>query len=139
MPAVGYYRFVTGQLDKAAQTYHEEIESYPRESEAYGDLGAVLVSQGQYEKAAEITRQGMRLAPDDVGMYGNLANYTLGLQRFDQTRSIIVEAQGQKWMIIHSMKVSMPLPSSGRTRRRWWRSNSGSRVSPNMRTLGLRI
>jgi len=93
---VGYYRFVTGQLDKAAQTYQEEIESYPRESEAYGDLGAVLVSQGRYEKAAEITRQGMRLAPDDVGMYGNLANYTLGLQRFDQTRSIIVEAQGQK-------------------------------------------
>ena len=31
---------VTGELDKAAQTYQEEIESYPREVEAYGNLGA---------------------------------------------------------------------------------------------------
>jgi hypothetical protein len=26
-----YYTGVTGELDKAAQTYQEEIESYPRE------------------------------------------------------------------------------------------------------------
>jgi tetratricopeptide (TPR) repeat protein len=95
---VGYYRFVTGELDKAVQTYQEEIESYPRESEAYGDLGAVFVAQGQYEKAAEITRQAMRLAPDNVGMYGNLANYTLALQRFDEARQIIHEAQARKMM-----------------------------------------
>ncbi len=59
-----YYRNVTGELDKAAQTYQEEIESYPRESGAYDNLGIVYAAQGQYEKAAEITRQGLRLAPD---------------------------------------------------------------------------
>ena len=60
-----YYRIVTGELDKAAQTYQEEIESYPRESGAYGNLGIVYAAQGQYEKAAEITRQALRLAPDE--------------------------------------------------------------------------
>ena len=34
-----YYRTVTGELDKAAQTYQEEIESYPRLFAAYVNLG----------------------------------------------------------------------------------------------------
>ena len=67
-----YYRNVTGELDKAAQTYQQEIESYPRIAGAYGNLGIVYGAQGQYEKATEITRQALRLAPDD-SHYDNLA------------------------------------------------------------------
>jgi serine/threonine protein kinase/tetratricopeptide (TPR) repeat protein len=91
-----YYERVTGELDKAAQTYQEEIESYPRATDDYGNLGIVFGEQGQYEKAAEITRQAVRLAPDVVGNYENLANYTVALQRFDDTRQIIHEAQARK-------------------------------------------
>ena len=85
-----YYRNVTGELDKAAQTYQEEIESYPRAYDAYNSLGLVFSAQGQYEKAAEVTRQAVRLAPDR-NWYANLANYALALQRFDETRKIIRE------------------------------------------------
>jgi eukaryotic-like serine/threonine-protein kinase len=91
-----YYVIVTGELDKAAQTYQEQIASYPRESRAYGDLGVVFSRQGQYEKAAEIMRQALRLAPDRIGDYENLANYALALQHFDETRQIIHEAQARK-------------------------------------------
>jgi len=91
-----YYQIVTGELDKAAQTYQETIESYTRESEGYGNLSIVFGEQGQYEKAREITRQGLRLAPDRVGSYENLANYTLALQRFDETHQIIDEAHARK-------------------------------------------
>ena len=91
-----YYRNVTGELDKAAQTYREEIESYPRESGAYNRLGVVFALQGQYEKATEITRQAVHLAPDRVTYYEGLANYALCLQRFDETRLIIREAQARK-------------------------------------------
>jgi eukaryotic-like serine/threonine-protein kinase len=94
--AAHYYQDVTGELDKTAQTYQEEIESYPRESGAYSNLGTVFASQGQYEKAAEITRQAVRLAPDRAPGYENLANDTLALQRFDETRQIIHDAQAQK-------------------------------------------
>ena len=59
-----YYLNVTGELDKAAQTYQEAIESYPRDLPAYGNLGVVFSEQGQYEKAVEVTRQALRLAPD---------------------------------------------------------------------------
>jgi serine/threonine protein kinase/tetratricopeptide (TPR) repeat protein len=94
--AADYYRSVTGEVDKAAQTYQEEIESYPRESGAYGGLGNQFAEQGQYEKAVEITRQAVRLAPDDVGWYENLATYSVALQRFDEARQIIHEAYAKK-------------------------------------------
>ncbi len=91
-----YYWNVTGELDKAAQTYQEEIESYPREYREYNRLGIVLSEQGQYERAAEITKQGLRFAPDPGHFYDNLANYNLALQRFDDARQIIREAQTRK-------------------------------------------
>jgi serine/threonine protein kinase/tetratricopeptide (TPR) repeat protein len=86
-----FYLNVTGELDKAAQTYQEEIESYPRSSVAYGDLGVVFALQGQYQKATEATKQLIRLAPDQVSSYVNLANCALALQRFDEARQIIQE------------------------------------------------
>ncbi len=91
-----YYQNVTGELDKAAQTYQEEIASYPRDYRAHLDLGNVYTSQGQYEKAAESYRQGLRLAPDNAVPYADLPNSLISLQRFDETRQIIHEAQARK-------------------------------------------
>jgi eukaryotic-like serine/threonine-protein kinase len=91
-----YYTTVTGELDKAAQTFQEAIESYPREAGAYGNSAIIYAEQGQYEKAAEATRQGLRLAPDYGVGYENLAVSTLALQRFDETRQNIHEAQARK-------------------------------------------
>ena len=100
-----YYRSVTGELDKAAQTFQEEIDSYPRITAAYSDFGTVFALQGQYEKAAEITRQVVRLLPDWVNGYANLANYAIALQRFDETRRMIHAAQARKLdgAIIHNV------------------------------------
>jgi eukaryotic-like serine/threonine-protein kinase len=91
-----YYLHVTGELDKAAQTYQEAIESYPRDWTAYGSLSIVFGQQGQYEKAAEVTRQALRLTPDRSGNYVNLANYTFALQRFEEVRQVIHEVQARK-------------------------------------------
>ena len=91
-----YYRHVTGELDKTVQVNQERIQSYPGETEAYGNLGFVYGELGQYQKAAEIARQALRLAPDQVILYDNLASYDLALQRFDEPRQIIHEAQARK-------------------------------------------
>jgi DNA-binding winged helix-turn-helix (wHTH) protein/tetratricopeptide (TPR) repeat protein len=90
-----YYQYVTGELDKAAETYQEMIESYPRDFRAYNNLGGVFGAQGQYEKAAQVTRQGLRLEPGRVLYYGNLADFALALQRFDEARQMIREAQSR--------------------------------------------
>jgi eukaryotic-like serine/threonine-protein kinase len=91
-----YYGVVTGELDKTAQTLQQQIASYPRETGRYSDLGIVFSAQGQYGKAAEITRQGMQLSTDRTGWYENLAAFELAMQRFDETRQMIHEAQAQK-------------------------------------------
>jgi len=112
-----YYQDVTGELDKAAQTYQEEIESYPRYGAGYVNLGAVYVGQGQNERAAESYRQALRLAPDSVGPYAGLGNTLISLQRFDEARQIIHEAQARKLdsFILHNALYALAFlgPDSG--------------------------
>jgi serine/threonine protein kinase/tetratricopeptide (TPR) repeat protein len=99
-----YYSNVTGELDKAVQINQRWIAAYPREPDAYNSLGYVYAEKGQYEKATEITRQAVRLAPDRVYLYDDLANYAVALQHFDETRQIIHEAQARKIddFVLHS-------------------------------------
>jgi serine/threonine protein kinase len=91
-----YYLNVTGELAKAAQAYQEEIESYPQNPTAYLNLGVVYAELGQHEKSAELTRQEIRLNADNVAPYDNLANSYLALQRFDDSRQTLREAQAKK-------------------------------------------
>jgi eukaryotic-like serine/threonine-protein kinase len=91
-----YYLNATGELDKAAQAYQQEIESYPRADRAYSDLAFVYSSKGQHDKAVEAGRVVLRLAPNDVNTYENLATSTLALQRFEETRQILHDAPPQK-------------------------------------------
>jgi eukaryotic-like serine/threonine-protein kinase len=91
-----YYQWVTGELDKAAQTFLEETESYSHEPQAYANLGVVYGQRGQYEKAKESIGQAIPLAPANVASYVSLATYTLALQRFGETKQIIRGAQARK-------------------------------------------
>ncbi len=91
-----YYQVVSGELEKASQTFQQWIESYPRDFRAHFDLCVVYASQGQYEKSTEACREGLRLAPDDVGPYENIADSLLALQRFGEARQIIQQAQTRK-------------------------------------------
>jgi len=91
-----YYSTVTGEQDKAAQTYQKWTESYPRSYKAHLELGNVYGGQGQYEKATEAYRQSLRLAPDNVGPNVNLVNSLLASQHFDEARQIIQQAEARK-------------------------------------------
>src|SRR5271166_1498241 len=91
-----YYRNVTGELDKAAQTYQQQMDSYPRESGPYSNRGLIYAEEGDYDAALELTRQAIRLGPEVALYYENLIIYTMALQRFDDTRQIIQQAQNRK-------------------------------------------
>jgi eukaryotic-like serine/threonine-protein kinase len=82
-----YYSGVTGELDKAAQTSREEMQSYPRNHSAYNLLGITYAEQGQHEKAAEVYREYVRL--DATAGYENLAMTLVALEHFDEARRII--------------------------------------------------
>ena len=94
--SANYYQNVTGQLDKAAQTYQEMIDNYPRDPTGYFNLSEVCTPQGLYEKALELTRQTQQMVPDRVALYENFGNILLALQRPDDARKSIQEAEGRK-------------------------------------------
>ena len=98
-----YYLNVTGELDKAAQAYQQLIENYPRYPNGYVALGSVYGFQGKYEKAVERTRLAQQLVPDRVQAYEGLANCLFALQRLDEAREMIREAQERKLdgLILH--------------------------------------
>ncbi|HEY6764173.1 MAG TPA: protein kinase [Candidatus Sulfotelmatobacter sp.] len=91
-----YYLDVTGELDKAAQIYQEWVDSYPRDYIAYGSLAMAESEQGLHDKALEANREFLRLSPDNVIGYINLGAALLALQRNDEARQILMQAQTRK-------------------------------------------
>jgi eukaryotic-like serine/threonine-protein kinase len=90
-----YYQDVNGELDKAAQVYQQWIESYPRDYIAYGSLAILYAQQGRYDKAVEMNREFLRLSPDNVVGYENLAVTLLAVQRFEEARTTLQEAEAR--------------------------------------------
>jgi serine/threonine protein kinase/tetratricopeptide (TPR) repeat protein len=93
--AANYHQDVTGELDKATQTFQEWVENYPRDYRAHLDLGNTYVSQGQYDKAEKAYQQSLQLAPDNTAPNADMANTLLALQRFDEARQFIQQAQSR--------------------------------------------
>lgn len=91
-----YYQDVTGELDKAARTYEQVLQSYPRDVVVV-DLANIYAAEGKYDEAVEVLHQLQKVAPDRVAVYSNLANDFLALQRFDEARQVIQQAQARKW------------------------------------------
>jgi tetratricopeptide (TPR) repeat protein len=92
-----YYANVTGELEKAAQTYQKTIESYPNSPAPYGNLSMVYSQQGQYEKATQLARQVLQVFPNFGGeAYQGIAEDLLPLERYDDARKILQSAQDRK-------------------------------------------
>ena len=99
-----YYAVVTGEQDKTVKALEELIQTYPRYWLPYLYLGNAYTGLGQYEKAVDVYRQSIHIDPDRVAPYGNLANSLLALQRFNEARQTIRQAQARKMddFILHT-------------------------------------
>lgn len=91
-----YYQNVTGELDKAARTYQQVLQSYPRDVVVV-DLANIYAAEGKYDEAVDVLHQSQKLVPERVAVYSNLTNDFLALQRFDEARQLIQQAQARKW------------------------------------------
>ena len=68
-----YYMIATGDLVKASQVFELYVQTYPRDSRAYSNLGYTDWYLGRYDKALPEFRAGLQLDPDDVRNYTNVA------------------------------------------------------------------
>jgi serine/threonine protein kinase/tetratricopeptide (TPR) repeat protein len=91
-----YFANVTGELDKATQSYQQLIDSYPRDLDAYAFLANLHGFQGNFKKALDTVRQAQHLSPDAIYLYEQLADFSLALQRPEEARTAMREAQNHK-------------------------------------------
>src|SRR5437870_7313176 len=90
-----YYGFVTGEVEKANQSYVQLVQAYPDDFVAHTNLGNNLNLLGQYEKAAAETRLSLQVAQSGV-TYSNLMASYLALNRPDEAKAVFQEAQSRK-------------------------------------------
>ncbi|MGA9966157.1 MAG: protein kinase [Terriglobales bacterium] len=60
-----YFTWVTGELDKANQTYELWTQAYPRDDVPHNNLGLNYQYEGQYGKALTETSESIRLNPEE--------------------------------------------------------------------------
>jgi eukaryotic-like serine/threonine-protein kinase len=91
-----YYTSVTGELEEATQAYELWSKSYPHDAVPVANLGDLAAKLGQYDKAITRTEEAMRIDPNVVVVYANLAADFLALNRPDEAKKLLVQAQERK-------------------------------------------
>ena len=91
-----YYLTVTGELEKARQTFELWQQTYPRDVQPRRSLGFVSAKQGDWEKALEANREALRLEPNDGSNYLNLGIAYTCLNQLDAAEAVYKQAEDRK-------------------------------------------
>ncbi|MGH9776204.1 MAG: protein kinase domain-containing protein [Candidatus Acidiferrales bacterium] len=91
-----YYGGVTGDLEKARQSYELWAQTYPRDSFPPSSLGNIYDALGQYDKVLAEFREALRLDPSSGLHYSNLVGIYLNLNRLQEARATAEEAQAKE-------------------------------------------
>jgi tetratricopeptide (TPR) repeat protein/predicted Ser/Thr protein kinase len=91
-----YYFNVTGELEKATQTYELWQQTYPRDDFPYLVLAFVSGILGNWEKALEESQAAMRLDPNNIPSYVNLGYDYTTLNRLDDAEAVYKQAEERK-------------------------------------------
>ena len=90
-----YYHLVTGELEKAVQTYQSWSLDYPHDNVPRSNLAAIYGYLGQYDKGVAEIVEDLRLNPDSVAGYTNLMSHYTALNRLDEAKAAYRQAKGR--------------------------------------------
>jgi DNA-binding winged helix-turn-helix (wHTH) protein/tetratricopeptide (TPR) repeat protein len=96
-----YYQSGIGDWEKARQVYELWSQLYPRDDIAHLNLGLIYSNLGQYEDARKESAESLRLLPGDCLSYGHLLGALLHLNRWDEARALLKDAEEQKADCFH--------------------------------------
>ncbi len=91
-----YFYFVTGDLEKARQSFELWAQTYPRDYVPHSGLRLVFKALGQYDKSLREALMHLRLNPGSVIGYPNLADVYLKLNDFAEAQAANEQAQEKK-------------------------------------------
>ncbi len=85
-----HYLLVTGETEKAVQTYSEWIQTYPEDPQPHGILGFIYTQLGRYKKAETEMLERIRLSghPDY-----NLIGVYICLNRLAEAQALVEQAR----------------------------------------------
>jgi serine/threonine protein kinase/tetratricopeptide (TPR) repeat protein len=90
-----YYQNVTGELEKATQTYELWAQSYPNDMVPHSNLGTMYSFLGQHEKSVTETKMALHIEPNAINTYANLAMVDLALGHFDDAKATLAQGRGR--------------------------------------------
>ena len=91
-----YYNFVTGNLEKARQSYELWAQTYQRDWMPRSELGNIYFELGQYDKALVELREALSLQPESGLIYPGVVYAYLSLYRLDEARATVEEAKAKR-------------------------------------------
>ena len=91
-----YYDDAVGDEEQAIQVYEFWAKSYPQDEPPLINLAVIYDSFGQYEKSLHKVQEALRLDPNGVVVYENLAGDYLAMAQLDDANKAIQEAQERK-------------------------------------------
>jgi tetratricopeptide (TPR) repeat protein len=91
-----YYDNVLGDLEKSHEVYNLWAQAYPRDAIPPNNLGAQYQFLGQYDKALPKGLQAVRLEPGTIFGYEVAAGSYIALDRLDEAKAILNQAQAHK-------------------------------------------
>jgi len=91
-----FYNMATGELEKEIEIYEQWKQAYPRDRMPYQKLAYSDGYLGQYEKATAGYREALKLEPNDVTNYVDLASTYITLNRLDEAEAVLDEVRTRK-------------------------------------------
>jgi tetratricopeptide (TPR) repeat protein len=101
-----YYEYVTGELEKAIETYQLWKETYPRAWTPWNNLAFLYNRMGTYDKAIGEAQEAARLVPNHAKPYQVLALAYLKLNRFEEAKAICEQqiSKGNEDPFVHAAR-----------------------------------
>jgi tetratricopeptide (TPR) repeat protein len=94
--AAAYHSYFDGDLVKGSEIYELWAHAYPRDAVPAGNLGAIYLYIGDYQKAVGETLAHLNLEPDNAVAYTNLMVGYTALNRLDMARAAYQQAIARK-------------------------------------------
>jgi eukaryotic-like serine/threonine-protein kinase len=91
-----YHDLVTGDVDQTIAAYRLLRQTYPHEESAYTNLNSAYTYSGRYEQALVEAQSALQEDPSDVINYTNLAGTYLNLNRFNDMKAVLEQAQARR-------------------------------------------
>jgi len=96
-----YESNVTENREAARKVYEVWAQAYPRDDVPPNNLGGIYGMLGEHEKALAAYQESLRLDPGSAVVYGNLTFAYIKLNRLDEAKATIQEAQAHNLDSLH--------------------------------------